>query len=108
MIHERHMKAAEEILWTRKIQKELAQLTNVSLEDKFECSRYHMYRITCGLESTLPADDVSLINACLAERDRLKALLIGHSQKEIFRRHGASYETVIRYVEDFAECGARV
>ena len=105
MIRDRHIKAATEILWTRKILKELNQLTDITLADKFDCSVYQVYRVARGYKTTLPFDDVYWLEACIAERVRLKAMLVGFSQKEIFTRYGVSYKTVIPYVEDFAECG---
>ena len=108
MINARHIRAAKEILWTRKIHKDIGQLSNVSLADKFDCSVYQVYRIARDYRTSLIDDDVKWIKACIEERERLKALLVGYSQKEIFTRHSVSYKTVIPCVEDFAECGARV
>ncbi|ARM83953.1 hypothetical protein [Marinobacter salarius] len=101
------MKSLNEIcrqyLKGRKLRLQAKELSNASLARKFECSERTIAKVASGTQTGLPDDDCRIIRACIAERNRLKAITVELSMPKLARENGLSHHSIVKHLEFLGE-----
>lgn len=87
----------------QKLRKQIIELSNRSLANKFARGEKTIAKIANGMPCSVPEDERRLILACISERDRLKSKAGELSLNRLCKQNGFSHHTVLQKLERMGE-----